>query len=222
MDRRETLRPGAKFFDWERRGVPLRLEVGKRDVANKGVMCARRVDGQKMALPVDGLEARLEDMLEEVQEGMLERAQRFVQQHWHRVEQYAEMRERLRGRKAEEAEDGEVEGNMGGFFLAPWRDSVENEARIKEECKATIRCYPDGWQQEAGASGGKSAPRMNHWSSAELRPPSAHTLLRATQRTWLPSGSLTRLDREESSERPAKESGLMEDAAGSEARGAAR
>ena len=148
MDGRETLRPGAKFFEWERRGVPLRLEVGKRDVANKGVTCARRVDGQKMALAVDGLEGRLEGMLEEVQEGMLERARRFVQQHWHRVEQYAEMRDRLRGRGAEE-EDGEVGVNAGGFFLAPWRDSVENEARIKEECKATIRCYPDGWQQEA-------------------------------------------------------------------------
>ena len=77
VDRREGYRPGEKFAHWELRGVPLRITVGPKDLAQGNVTLVRRVDGEQSVVPLDGLGARLADLLEQTQAAMFERARRF-------------------------------------------------------------------------------------------------------------------------------------------------
>jgi prolyl-tRNA synthetase len=122
--------PGFKFNDWEMRGVPVRLEVGPRDVQNNAVVAARRdIPGKpgKSTLSQDGLTAALKDLLTEIQAHMLQQATEFRDSHIHDVSSYDELKQVV---------------EAGGFARGWWSDSAEGEARIKEETGATHRCYP--------------------------------------------------------------------------------
>ncbi len=128
VDARDQLKPGAKYFEWERKGVPLRLEIGPRDVAQNSVFAAPRTGGGKFGIPVgDGLRAAVDAKLAEIQATLLARARERMAARTFRVQSYDEFKARL---------------DEGGFFLVNWRDDAEAEAKIKEETKATIRCYP--------------------------------------------------------------------------------
>lgn len=133
VDDRPNMRPGAKYFDWERKGAPLRLEIGQRDAAAGAVTLARRTGGKKETVPAgNNFGHVIQKELEACQAGLLQKAEERVSSHTFRVDSYEEMKTRLREGGREEI----------GFFLAPWKDDRENEAKIKEECRATIRCYP--------------------------------------------------------------------------------
>ncbi len=129
LDRREGLSPGWKFNDWEMRGVPLRIEIGPRDVAQGTVMVARRdMPGRsgKVNLSMEALETSIPDLLEQVQRAIYEKALAFRDAHIRDVETYEELKDAVET----------------GFARAWWAGTSEDEARIKEETKATIRCIP--------------------------------------------------------------------------------
>ncbi|MCC6803265.1 MAG: proline--tRNA ligase [Anaerolineae bacterium] len=122
--------PGFKFNDWEMRGVPVRLEIGPRDVQGGTVVAARRdIPGRegKRPLSQDGLAAALTDLLAEIQANMLRQATTFRDQRLHDVSSYDELTQVI---------------EAGGFARGWWNESAEAEARIKEETGASHRCYP--------------------------------------------------------------------------------
>jgi prolyl-tRNA synthetase len=129
VDTREGMKPGAKYYEWEGRGVPLRLEVGPRDVASGSVVLARRTGGKKESLPMDGLAAKLIGAMEKFQADLLEAAKG-------RREAAT-----LRGATKEQLV-ARMEAE-GGFVYAGFCGSAKCEAEIKDQTKATIRVLPD-------------------------------------------------------------------------------
>jgi prolyl-tRNA synthetase len=140
MDGREELSAGFKFNDWEMRGVPLRIEVGPRDVEQNAVVFARREipgrDGKTFGVSVDGVAQATQDMLNTIQAAMLERATKFREANTRNAKNYDEFKQIL---------DSE-----GGFVRVHWAGAGEDEDRIKEETKATIRCFPFDGQGDEG------------------------------------------------------------------------
>lgn len=130
--------PGWKFNEWEMKGVPLRLEIGPKDLDHRQVMLARRDSGEKWAASLDGLGAEVRRSLEGIQSDLFNRAKRFREANSHRVDDYAQFKAQL----------GDEGG--GGFLYSPWCGSAVCEAKIKEETKATIRCLPLGAPEEKG------------------------------------------------------------------------
>jgi len=126
IDARDNMRPGAKFFEWEKKGVPLRLEVGPKDLAANQVVVVRRDTSEKQTATEEGIVDSIIDLLDQIQRNMYERALEFRKEHTLSVADYDSFKEKL-------------EGN---FILAPWCGSADCEARVKEETKATIRCIP--------------------------------------------------------------------------------
>jgi prolyl-tRNA synthetase len=130
VDARDTMKPGAKYYEWELRGVPLRLELGPRDLDRQQAVVVRRDTGEKAAVPLDELPARLDALLGTVQATMLETA---------RARREANS---LRGPityvRFREVMDGD-----GAFVYAGWCGDAACEAAVKEETRATIRVLPD-------------------------------------------------------------------------------
>jgi prolyl-tRNA synthetase len=129
VDAREGMKPGAKYYEWEARGVPLRLEVGPRDVASGSVVLARRTGGKKESLPMDGLAGKLITAMDRFQSDLLEAAQAR--------REAATLRGATREQLIARME------NEGGFVYAGFCGSGTCEAEIKEQTKATIRVLPD-------------------------------------------------------------------------------
>jgi prolyl-tRNA synthetase len=127
IDERDE-RPGWKFAEWELRGVPLRLEIGPKDIEKSAVLLARRDTREKASVPMDGLAAAVRARLEEIQRSLFERATAFRDDHTQRVASYDEFKQVLEGRP--------------GFVIAPWCGTAECEARIKADTQATIRNMP--------------------------------------------------------------------------------
>jgi len=136
VDDREQYSPGFKFNDWEKRGVPLRIEVGPKDLDKNQVVLARRDNREKTPASQDGLERTVVDMLNAIQKSLYERALEFREKHTYRVDDYGKFPEIL---------DGE-----GGFIWSHWCGSGECEERVKDETKATIRNIPRESPAEEG------------------------------------------------------------------------
>ncbi|MGB4805064.1 MAG: proline--tRNA ligase [Anaerolineae bacterium] len=131
LDLRDNYSPGFKFNDWEMRGVPLRIEIGPRDVQNGQLVLARRdIPGRegKRSIERAGAAVAVQQALTEIQANLLARATAFRDANIVDVGSYGELKEVLDG--------------PGGFCRAWWDGSSEDEDRIKEETKATIRCFP--------------------------------------------------------------------------------
>jgi prolyl-tRNA synthetase len=129
VDAREGMKPGAKYYEWEARGVPLRLEVGPRDVASGSVVLARRTGGKKESVPMDGLAGKLITVMDKFQSDLFEAAKARREAATLR----GATREQLIARMEKE----------GGFVYAGFCGSGTCEAEIKEQTKATIRVLPD-------------------------------------------------------------------------------
>jgi len=136
VDDRDEYSPGWKFNEWELRGVPLRLEIGPRDVAKGQVTLARREGGKKIAVPQEGLAQRIGALLDDIQQSLFSRAKSFLDENSFEVEDYEEFKR--------------IIGGNGGFIYAYWCGSGECEATIKEETKATISCIPFSQKGEVG------------------------------------------------------------------------
>ena len=134
--REET--PGYKYNDWELKGVPVRMEVGPKDVQNDQAVLVRRDTREKAAVPVASLVQSLPELLDEIQRDMHRRALKFRQERTIRVDDYASLVEAFQG------EDGNV------FVEAHWCGSSACETRVKDDTKATIRNIPFDAPEEQG------------------------------------------------------------------------
>jgi len=130
--------PGWKYNEWEMRGVPVRMEIGPRDVQNNSVMLVRRDNRVKEPVSVDALGTRLPQLLDEVQQGLYDRALAFREENTFRTESYDEFKEIIEKR---------------GFARVKWAEDTAAELAIKEETKATLRVIP--FEQPEGGVQGK-------------------------------------------------------------------
>lgn len=129
-DLSENNSPGWKYNEYEMRGVPLRLEMGPRDLQNNAAMLVRRDNRAKESVSLDGLAGRVQEILADLQHSLYARALKFRQENTHEISDYAQFKEFF------------LSGNQRGFVVAPWAEDRAAEKRIKEETKATIRNYP--------------------------------------------------------------------------------
>lgn len=127
-DTRDTQTPGWKFADYELKGVPVRIAIGPRDIANNTVEISRRDTLEKSTIPFTGIKEHVTDLLEKIQVNIYNKALAFRNQNTHYCNTWKEFKEIINGK--------------GGFVMAHWDGTAETEARIKEETKATIRCIP--------------------------------------------------------------------------------
>ncbi|MGE0456175.1 MAG: proline--tRNA ligase [Vicinamibacteria bacterium] len=135
LDARDTQQPGFKYADWEMRGVPLRLEVGPKDIEKDQCVLVRRDTRAKAFVPVAGLAQATRELLEAVQTDLLLRARQFVADNTTRVDTYDELKQAMQAKR--------------GFIVAGWNGDPAVEARIKDETKATIRVIPTDPEREA-------------------------------------------------------------------------
>ncbi|MFM2146085.1 MAG: hypothetical protein RL732_921 [Bacteroidota bacterium] len=135
-DDSDNARPGWKFAEYEMKGVPLRIAVGARDLENNTVELARRDTKEKQSVSMDGLSARIPQLLEEVQQAIFNKAKAYRNQHITNADTWADFEQLL--------------NEKGGFIAAHWDGTAETEARIKELTKATIRCIPLDNAKEEG------------------------------------------------------------------------
>lgn len=128
-DDRDTERPGFKFAEWELKGVPVRLAIGPKDMEKGTVEVARRDTGEKTVVALDKtLPDYIEQLLENIQQSIYNKALKFRQENTHLVNSWDEFKQVL--------------DEKAGFLLAHWDGTPETEEKIKEETKATIRCIP--------------------------------------------------------------------------------
>ncbi len=125
MDARETASPGWRFVDWERTGIPIRVELGPRDIDNNTVMVVRRDTGEKAPMPMEGLAEKLAALLAEIQSSMFKKALEFRESHTWDVDSYEDFKRLI--------------DEQPGFYRAHWNGSAVVEAKIQDETKATIR-----------------------------------------------------------------------------------
>jgi prolyl-tRNA synthetase len=138
LDDRDSQTPGWKFNEWEMRGVPLRLEIGPKDIDKSQVVLARRDTREKSFVPMEGLAAHVEQLLATIQQALFNRALQFRLEHTSETDSYDEFKQIMDGRP--------------GFVISPWCGSRDCEAAIKAETQATIRNIPFISQPVVGKS----------------------------------------------------------------------
>lgn len=134
-DNADNKRPGFKFADYELKGVPVRLVLGARDIANGTVEVMRRDTLEKHVAQLEGIEEYVKQLLDDIQQGIYDKALRHREELTYKVDTW---------------EDFKVQIEKGGFILAHWDGTTETEEKIKEETKATIRCIPMDAEEEPG------------------------------------------------------------------------
>jgi len=135
FDNRDTQKPGYKFAEWELKGVPVRLAIGPRDLENGTVEVARRDTLEKEVLAIKDIAAKIENLLEIIQNNIFEKALAFRDDNTFNVDTWDEFKNRI---------------EQGGFVWAHWDGTDETEEKIKNETKATIRLIPIDGKMEDG------------------------------------------------------------------------
>jgi len=136
IDTRDGYTPGWKFNEWEMRGVPLRLEIGPKDMAQGQVMLARRDTGEKMAVKEEKLAETVKELLDNIQENLFTRAKKFLEENIRETSDYHEFKKIIEKQK--------------GLIKTYWCGNKECEEKIKEETKASIRCIPFEQEKVSG------------------------------------------------------------------------
>ena len=172
LDDRDNMRPGAKYFEWERKGVPLRLEVGPRDVAAGEAVLATRFSGDKGAIPCAASDVEsgafatdIKSRLKDVHAQLLANAEARLERQTFRLDNYVDMKDMIY--VANEGPEEERDVSKSGLYLVPWKCDADNEDAIKKDCKATIRCYPLDSNATPPAEGVKcfySGDQATHWA----------------------------------------------------------
>ena len=137
FDDRDTFRPGAKFAEYELKGVPVRIAMGGRDLENNTVEVARRDTLEKQTVSQDDVVEFIEDLLGKIQDNLFNKAVNYRKEHTTEVANFDEFKEAIK--------------NKGGFVSAHWDGTEETEEKIKELTKATIRCIPNDAKDEVGS-----------------------------------------------------------------------
>lgn len=136
FDNSDKFKPGYKFAEYELKGVPVRIAIGPRDYENGTVEIARRDTKEKKVIAHDNLAEYIEQLLEDIQKNLYDRALKHRTENTHSVDSYDEFKKVLE--------------EQGGFIMAHWDGTAETEEKIKEETKATIRCIPLDQKTENG------------------------------------------------------------------------
>lgn len=141
------LRVGEKFYKWEKKGAPLRLEIGPRDIKEGHVVLARRDTGEKITVKMNDLTKEIKRLLEDIQKNLFDIAKKRMEENTVRVETYDEFKEAIEESK---------------FVLGYWAGDSDDEAKLKEETMATVRCFPFEHEDEKGKCfyTGKEAARL--------------------------------------------------------------
>jgi prolyl-tRNA synthetase len=147
IDDREDESIGYRINKWELKGVPVRIEIGKREEESKMLTGVRRDTGEKMQIHNDKLQTEMPELLKKIQADLLSGQERFLKENTHITDDYNEFKK--------------IMDNVRGFISAFWCEDKECEARIKEETKATVRCLPLNAKEENGVCVrcGKNAKR---------------------------------------------------------------
>ena len=147
-------KPGWKFNEYEMKGIPLRLEAGPRDIEQQQVVLVRRDTGEKLITPMEELEAKIQEILEDIQKNLLEKARSHRESKTNVATTFEDFKE-------------QIEHN-GGFIKAMWCGEQACEDKIKEETSATSRCMPFEQEQvaETCVCCGKKAKHMVYWAKA--------------------------------------------------------
>ncbi len=135
VDDRRDLTPGYRFNDWELKGIPVRIEIGPRDIQGGKVVVATRHNREKTDVKLDDIATRMQDILDSVQREMLEKARRLLQEKTVEISSYDEFKGRI---------------EAGGFLRARWCGRQECEDKIKEETGGEIRVIPFGSEDADG------------------------------------------------------------------------
>ena len=134
-DTADTKRPGFKFADYARKGAPVRLVLGPRDIQNGTVEVMRRDTLEKHSAQLQGIEEYVKNLLEDIQQGIYDKALKLRESMTFKVDTWEQFQEQI---------------EKGGFLLAHWDGTTETEEKIKELTKATIRCIPMDGDDEPG------------------------------------------------------------------------
>ncbi|MCX8178995.1 MAG: proline--tRNA ligase [Candidatus Aenigmarchaeota archaeon] len=126
VDKRDYT-PGWKFNDWELKGVPVRIEIGPRDVENKQITAVRRDKNEKLSIKETSLEREIENLIEDIQKNMFKKAKEMLDNNTYEVNTFDGFKEIIQ---------------KGGFVKAKWCSSIECEKEIKEQTTATVRVIP--------------------------------------------------------------------------------
>ncbi len=147
-DNSDHQKPGWKFAEYELKGVPIRLAIGPRDLENNTIELARRDTFEKKTYPQENLATEIENLLEEIQQNIYDKALKFREDNTHYIDDYQKFKKIIE--------------TTGGFIYAHWDGTAETEEKIKSETKATIRFIPmeDGEQGKCIYSGKPSAKRV--------------------------------------------------------------
>jgi len=135
IDDRDNLRSGFKFAEWELKGVPVRIAMGPRDLQGGTVELARRDTLTKECVSQDGVETRIQSLLDEIQDNIYNKALKFREENTFKVDDYQTFKQKI---------------EEGGFLMCHWDGTSETEEKIKDETKATIRCIPMDDDMEEG------------------------------------------------------------------------
>lgn len=135
-DADDQKRPGWKFAEYEAKGVPVRLAIGPRDLANGVVEVARRDTKEKSSMALENIGETIKSLLDDIQSNLFERSKKFRTENMHTVDTYEDFKTRLE--------------KEGGFYLAHWDGTKETEEKVKQETQATIRCIPLDIPSEPG------------------------------------------------------------------------
>ena len=154
LDDRDTQQPGYKYADWEMRGVPVRLEIGPKDVEKQQVVLVRRDNRAKSFVPMPGLVPAASELLTSLQGDLLLRARRFTEENTTRVASYDEFKSLMADKR--------------GFLVADWCRDGACEAAIKDETKATVRVIPQEGEAVPGTCVrcGRPSPRPAYFAQA--------------------------------------------------------
>jgi prolyl-tRNA synthetase len=153
LDDRENYQPGYKFAEWEVKGVPIRVELGPKDIEKNACVIARRdlpgKEAKMFGVPLDEAPTKIVSLLKEMQQSLFDRAKKYRDEAMFEVNSYDDFKKQIE--------------EPGGFFLAHWDGTRETEERISAETKATIRCIPFDRNEEKGVcmvTGKPSAGRV--------------------------------------------------------------
>ena len=136
LDDRDQYKPGYKFSEWELQGIPLRIEIGPRDVENNQVVVVRRDTKEKIFVPVIELRNKINNLLVVMQKEMYDKAKALREENTFMIDDYNEFKKAI--------------DNPGGFLNSHWCGSTECEQKVKDDTKATIRLIPFERKNEQG------------------------------------------------------------------------
>jgi prolyl-tRNA synthetase len=142
IDDRDNISPGFKFNEWELKGVPLRIEIGPRDIENNTVVFSRRDGVQgKFNVPISDITTTVSENLDDIHNKLLEASRIFREDNTKHVENYEELISELKSEP--------------GFVTCYWDENSEDEDKVKQETKATLRCYVLDHKEKAKAVNNK-------------------------------------------------------------------